>query len=96
VAAAVTRLPDVACVYGGPYNEYATRGDYLRLIPGVVVSGGESGDLCLDVHVCAVYRAGLVLPALAQAIRRAAGEALRARGCTSAHIHVHIDDLRVD
>ena len=93
VAAAVRGVPGVADVSPGRFAEAATYGPG-EVVRGVVVQQ-VAGALAVEVHVRAVYAPTLVLPALADLVRRAVrAAAQRAGAAPVGRIDVAFDDLR--
>lgn len=95
VREAVRRVADVADLSPGRFGEAVTYGPGDR-VPGVVVRH-DADALHLEVHVVAVYRDSLFLPALADEVRRAVQEQAKAVGAGPVQrVDVAIDDLRMD
>ena len=92
---AVRRVPGVAEISAGPRVVAATYGPGER-VEGVVVRR-DAEHVDLEVHVAAVYAPSLSLPALAEAVRRAAREQAEALGARPVRrVDVAFDDLHMD
>ena len=94
VAAAVRGVPGVADVSPGRFAEAATYGPG-EVVRGVVVQQ-VAGALAVEVRLRARYAPTLVLPALADRVRRAVRAAAQAAGAAPVgRIDVAFDDLRI-
>jgi hypothetical protein len=94
VLRAARRVPGVAAVSPGRFAAAATYGAG-ESVRGVAVQR-VAGALAVEVHLCAVYARALVLPALADRVRRAVRDAVGGLGAAPLRrIDVAFDDLQV-
>ena len=94
VVDAVQRVPGVAGMSPGRFAEAATYGAG-ETVRGVVVQR-FAGVLGVEVHLRAAYVHSLVLPALADRVRRAIRDAVGTLGVDPiGHIDIAFDDLQI-
>lgn len=93
LVAAVRAVPGVSDVTAGQVGEVATYGPGEKVSGALVALTGEG--VMVEVHICAQYADTLVLPELADRVRRAVRDIITSAGVGHViRVDVAIDDLR--